>query len=241
MPNSSPKVAVPIRRGIDGNVLATGNFPKVLACLRHVGLTPHIVTDPVHAELPDISAVVIPGGGDIDPRRYGGDNTANVYGVDSNQDSLDFWLVNHALANDLPLLGICRGAQVINVARGGTLYEDLPPGSQPHHNDITTRRDAGVFVHHGVTVDRGSAVSGSLAGVERVTVPSAHHQCVRVLGNGLRVVARADDNTVEAFEGTTGWLLAVQWHPEADTSSQRQKYGQFEALATAITARREEK
>lgn len=238
MPNTPPVVAIPVRRDSDGNVLATGNYPKVLACLRHVGLTPRIVDAQLQAELSGISAVVIPGGGDIDPRRYGGDPTANVYGVDADQDALDFWLTDYALSNDLPLLGICRGAQVINVARGGTLYEDLPPGSHPHHNSMLTRRDASVFVYHGVTVDRRTKVAASLGGAERVTVPSAHHQCVRALGSDLRVVARADDGTVEAFEGTSGWLLAVQWHPEADTSSPLQRYGQFEALAAAITTRK---
>lgn len=218
-------------------MLATGNFPKVLDCLKEVGLQPHILTEP-QADLADISAVLIPGGGDIDPECYGGNRKARVYGVDEKQDALDFWLAEYAVEHDLPLLGICRGAQILNVFRGGSLHEDLPEEPQPHHNNMFTARDSSVFVHHAVSIERESKLSESLRGATRAIVPSAHHQGIKELGHGLRVVARADDGVIEGFEGTTGWLMAVQWHPEADADSPIQKYGQFAALAEAIALER---
>ncbi|GAA1324601.1 gamma-glutamyl-gamma-aminobutyrate hydrolase family protein [Leucobacter albus] len=245
-----PVVALPMRRNSEGEMLSTGNFPKVLECLTAVGFEPRVMADPTE-RLDGVVAVVVPGGGDIAPYRYGGNPAGNVYGVDELQDELDFWLIDHALSAGLPLLGICRGAQAINVFLGGTLHEDLPPGSDPHHNNVFAATDSSVFVHHEVSIEPDSLVAGSLDGATKVTVPSAHHQSINRVAAGLRVVARADDGTVEAVEAAApagdakgsaahpGWLLAVQWHPEAETRSVLTKYGQFTALANAVTAAKE--
>ncbi|MDA3146996.1 gamma-glutamyl-gamma-aminobutyrate hydrolase family protein [Leucobacter sp. UCMA 4100] len=242
MPEGEFVVAVPRRPedrvAEEGSRKEEGNYPKVLACLREVGLTPIVVGD-TSADVSGIDAVLIPGGGDIDPLRYGGEHTEKVYGVDQNQDEVDFWMVSYALEHGLPLMGICRGAQLINVAHGGTLYEDLPEGSGRHHNNISEAADSSVFVEHRVTVDPESLVAESLGGATEAMVRSAHHQCVRDLGEGLRVVARAEDGTVEAFEGEQGWLIGVQWHPEAEREAGLVKYGQFEAFAAAIRKRAE--
>lgn len=247
MADDLPLVAVSLRPQaeiIGGEIVLkrVGNFSKVLDCLRSVGLAPMLATS--ETDLSGVSAVVIPGGGDISPARYGGRESDVVYGVDDEQDETDLVLVAHATAHDLPLLGICRGAQVINIARGGTLYEDMPMGSDEHHNSIATSNYENVFVSHAVRIEAGSRTAAALRGdsdqpTEPLHIPvrSAHHQSVRELGTGLSVVAKSSDGIVEAFEANTGWTVAVQWHPEAELVDGRLKQGLFAALADEVLRR----
>lgn len=248
MTDVGPLVAVSLRpqaKIVDGKtvLLRAGNFSKVLECLHAAGLTPVAAT--AHTDLSRVSAVVIPGGGDISPSLYGGTPSDTIYGVNDEQDEIDLALVAHATVRDIPLLGICRGAQLINVARGGTLYEDLPSGSDAHHNNIATSNYENVFVSHEVRIEAPSLIAAALRedGAHpqdplEIPVRSAHHQSVRDLGSGLRVVARANDGTVEAFEAATGWTVAVQWHPEAELADGILKHGLFTALAAEISRRR---
>ena len=247
MADDLPLVAVssrPQAEIIDGEIVVNrvGNFSKVLDCLRSVGLAPMIATS--ETDLSRVSAVVIPGGGDISPARYGGTVSEVLYGVDDEQDETDLALVAHATAHNLPLLGICRGAQVINIARGGTLYEDLPAGSDEHHNSIATSNYENVFVSHEVRIEPGSRTAAALRSnpgqpAEPLIVPvrSAHHQSVRELGKDLSIVAESSDGIVEAFEANTGWTVAVQWHPEAELAEGRLKRGLFAALADEVLRR----
>lgn len=246
MTDRGPLVAVSRRPQADmvngeATSSSASNFAKVLECLRAVGLTPVIST--THTDLSRVSAVVIPGGGDVSPALYGGAVSDRVYGVSDEQDAIDLALVAHATVRGLPLLGICRGAQLINVARGGTLHEDLPHGSDEHHNSIATSSYANVFVSHEVHIDAGSRTAAALRGDADhpdapLTIPvrSAHHQSVRDVGAELRVVARAEDGTIEALEAATGWTVAVQWHPEAELADGILKHGLFSALAEAIAS-----
>lgn len=248
MTEDRPLVAVSLRpqaKVVDGETVlsSVGNFAKVLECLHIAGVTPIAAT--ASTDLSRVSAVVIPGGGDISPARYGGTPNETTYDVDDEQDEIDFALVAYATAHDLPLLGICRGAQLINVARGGTLYEDLPNGSDAHHNSIATSDYENVFVSHTVHINARSHTASALRDVgndsaESLEIPvrSAHHQSVRSLGSGLRITARAGDGTVEAFEASTGWTVAVQWHPEAELTDGILKQGLFTALAGEISRRR---
>lgn len=235
--------AVPLRPGgqsAAGPIAPTGgNFPKILECLRAAGFTPVLAT--INSDFSEIDAVVIPGGADVSPVRYGGTVSDVTYGVDNAQDDLDFALVAHALAGGLPLLGICRGAQVINVALGGTLYEDLPPNAQKHHHNVSTSPYPEMFVTHDVSLSVESraarAVGGGVPRDEldasplRVPVRSAHHQCVRELAPELIEVGRSDDGLIEAFEAPQGWTVGVQWHPEAELAEGPLKSGLFVALA----------
>ncbi|MBC9936019.1 MULTISPECIES: gamma-glutamyl-gamma-aminobutyrate hydrolase family protein [unclassified Leucobacter] len=235
--------AVPLRPGgqsASGPTAPTeGNFPKILECLRAAGFTTVLTT--IDSDFSEIDAVVIPGGADVSPERYGGVLSHATYGVDAQQDDLDFALVAHALADGLPLLGICRGAQVINVALGGTLYEDLPPHAQNHHHNVATSPYPEMFVTHDVALVPESRAARAVAGgvprgeadapALRVPVRSAHHQCVRGLAPGLIEVGRSDDGLIEAFEAPQGWTVGVQWHPEAELSEGPLKSGLFSALA----------
>ena len=172
----------------------------------------------------DYDGVVILGGGDVDPARYGGDiDEKTVHGVDTAADETEIDLVKGALANGRPVLGICRGLQLINVAFAGTLCEDLGPES--FHK---IHRPQPPMASHPVRIAPDSLLAEAL-GTGEVAVQSGHHQAVRRLGDRLRVVATAADGVVEAVElarPDEGWLLAVQWHPEEPGSPE----GQFQAL-----------
>jgi putative glutamine amidotransferase len=161
-------------------------------------------------------ALVLGGGVDVDPARYGRDRLGNgTVEVDAGRDALDFDLLARAEDSGAPVLGICRGLQVVNVARGGTLVQDIP-----------SERKSGVVVVHQRTRDEKTRmdheirpVTGTLlariAGSPEFRVNSRHHQAIDALGEGLRVSGVAPDGLAEAVEANgSQWLVAVQWHPE---------------------------
>lgn len=153
-------------------------------------------------------AVVVLGGEDVDPSFYEG---VSPYPRESPHyriaDEAQIALVRDSLTRRTPLLGICRGIQVINVALGGSLVEDL---TLPGHRSDTLLEDL-TFARHTLVVDPSSELAPALVAGE---VHSAHHQALRRLGEGLRVAARAPDGTVEAVEHHDAPLWGVQWHPE---------------------------
>lgn len=157
----------------------------------------------VLAELPGrlarFAGVLLPGGGDLDPRHYGREPDPATDPDDPDQDALDLAVARAVLGAGLPTLAVCRGLQVVNAAGGGTLIQDLPPGH------LDTR--------HEVTAAPGSRLA-AVVGTAPFTVSSYHHQSVDRPGRDLRVVARAPDGGVEALEHAGRDLLAVQWHPE---------------------------
>ncbi|MCF6523200.1 gamma-glutamyl-gamma-aminobutyrate hydrolase family protein [Streptomyces sp. JJ36] len=158
-----------------------------------------------------LDGLVIAGGPDVDPARYGASRDPRTGPPAPERDAWELALIGAALESGLPLLGVCRGMQLLNVACGGTLVQHLeghggPPGGP-----------AGVFAEHTVVPVPGTELARLLP--EPVAVPAYHHQAVDRLGSGLVAGARAEDGTVEALEapGAGGWTLAVQWHPEAGT------------------------
>lgn len=156
-----------------------------------------------------LDGLVLAGGDDVDPRRYGQVPTAGSTPIDPHRDAFELALVAAADATSVPVLGICRGMQLLNVARGGTLVPDLPLGTGEAHGFFgyppATR------VHEVRTAD-GSLAADVLGA--RIAVNSFHHQAVASPGSGLRPSAWAADGVVEAIEDETGRLLGVQWHPE---------------------------
>ena len=195
------------------------------------GLAVVLVPDEGLLEAPDevldlLDGLLLAGGADIDPSAYGADAHPETKGTVPERDTFEIALTRRALERDLPLLGICRGMQVLNVAHGGTLRQEVAPdGSNPH------RRALGTFEgsEHKVTVEPGSLAAAAI-GEEVHTVRCHHHQGVAKLGEGLAVSARAAvDGLVEAIEADNGsWVLGVQWHPEADERTRL-----FEALTEA--------
>jgi putative glutamine amidotransferase len=176
------------------------------------------------ALLDRLDGVCLSGGPDLDPDAYGApERHAELGPTEPDLDSFELALARAADERGIPLLGICRGAQALNVARGGSLHQHVPAHRQTEPATATT---------HTVHVDAGTRLA-QLVGTRPLRVNSFHHQAVDALGRGLRVVARAADGTIEAVEGLgTGFVLGVQWHAEGLVAEPRHR-ALFEALVVA--------
>jgi putative glutamine amidotransferase len=187
--------------------LSESGFPRSAIEIVTPSSPPGVVAGP-------FDALVLGGGGDVDPVRYGRPVRADGrVEIDPERDTLDFALLGRALAAGAPVLGICRGLQVVNVALGGTLVQDLPterPSAVAHEDGNGDR----ARLAHSVSIASGSRLAG-IAGRAEAAVNSRHHQAVERMAAGLAVSATAPDGLVEAVElPEGGWLFAVQWHPE---------------------------
>lgn len=182
----------------------------------------------VERTLRSVDGVLILGGMDVDPHRYTSDplEIAKAVATDPHADAFEASLITVAAARGLPVLGICRGAQAMNVALGGTLVADL--GADTMH----VVPDSPDMVDHDVTIDSGTRLRG-IYGAEKIGIRSAHHQAVRDLAPGMRISACASDGVVEAFEAEDDrWIVGVQWHPE-DTHGNSEH---LDRLARALVA-----
>lgn len=160
-----------------------------------------------------LDGLVLQGGADVSPRTYGEEPLDPAWAGDRLRDVYEIELVHEFIEAGKPVLGVCRGAQLINVALGGTLYQDIArqiPEAREHVTEAYERHA------HEIRFEPGSGLARLYRGVERARVTSIHHQSIRDLGRGLRVEAWShDDNVVEAVRGTgPGYVFAVQWHPE---------------------------
>jgi len=223
MQQKRPRVAIPARldsgSGDARVIVAAKAFHSVVSQVQFQDLQPVIIDDPF-TDMAQFDGLVLPGGGDIDPIRYGQSRSPEVYDVNQAQDALDFNAASDALTQGIPILGICRGMQILNCLFGGTLHQDLQP-------TITTHRimssDAVEWSWHRVALRPGSPLA-LVSGTETPHVASAHHQGIHRLGYGLTLEGTAPDGLPEAFSTTEGLIWAVQWHPEAEgTESSIQK------------------
>jgi putative glutamine amidotransferase len=166
-----------------------------------------------------VDAVVLHGGGDVDPRHYGQEQTAEqVSGIVAEHDAVELAVAKEAIARDLPLLGICRGIQVLNVAMGGTLVQHI--GSEDHWRQ-----------YHPVTLEAGSRLAKAIGGEVATRCHSIHHQALDIVADGLSVVGRGEDGMLEAVEATEArWVVGVQWHPEDTAADDPQQQAIFDAL-----------
>jgi putative glutamine amidotransferase len=190
--------------------------------VRRAGGVP-LMVDPAPSEtrydlerlLARVDALVLSGGPDVDPAGYGEEPHTETYGVDRDADDFESALVQLAMERRTRTLAICRGAQVVNVAFGGTLYQHIPddPGVAAHGRP----GEANGQLEHDVKLDAGSRLR-DVMGVDVARASCHHHQAIAETGAGLQVVARAADGIVEALEAPGLPLLAVQWHPE-DTAA----------------------
>ena len=165
--------------------------------------------------------VLLPGGGDLHPVHYGGAQHESLYDMDMEQDAFDLAVARWSLRAGRPLLAICRGMQVVNVAMGGTLVQDMPR----HHRHVRSE----------LALRPGTAVHGVL-GRDTVTISCYHHQAVDRIGARLRPTASSEDGVIEAIELTEpgrGWFLAVQWHPEDTAADDPPQQHLFDALVSA--------
>ncbi|MCP4640141.1 MAG: gamma-glutamyl-gamma-aminobutyrate hydrolase family protein [bacterium] len=174
----------------------------------------------------EIDGLLVPGGGDVDPKFYSEAPHETLAGVDAELDRFEFFLLDNALSRDLPVLGICRGHQVLNVFLGGSLVQDIPsqiategPVIHRYPKDSTVPRE------HSVSIEEGTILHNVL-GSSRVVVSTYHHQAVKTLGRGLLVTARSDDGVVEGIEcPEAAFVVGVQFHPERQRADER-----FDAL-----------
>lgn len=174
--------------------------------------------DSLVENVPEIAAgfqgILLTGGGDIDPAIFNGEPHAKVYGVDPHRDLLEIALVNYCASNKLPLLGICRGMQVINVALGGTLYTDITdqlPGALRHSCYPSYPRD---YLAHSVFMSVSTHLT-AITAQSQMMVNSMHHQGIKSLASDLTLSAMAPDGLVEGIEFMFHpFFLGVQWHPE---------------------------
>ncbi len=194
----------------------------VRAVQRAGGRAVLLLPDSRDAEDPDgvlniIDALIVTGGaGDLDPALYGQKPHPETGPVQEERDAYELALVRASIRRRVPVLGICRGMQILNVAYGGGIEQHLPDviGHEAH------RHTPGTFADHEVDLEAGS-LAARAAGAERTAVKSHHHQGVREIGDGLVVTGRSEDDTVEALEDPScPFVLGVLWHPEEDEKSQ---------------------
>jgi len=160
-----------------------------------------------------VDALLFTGGNDVDPYWYGENPRPGLGALNPDRDRCEMWLMRNALSRDLPVLGICRGLQVLNVAAGGTLYQDLKT-ERPAGINHTVLEAPKWHTAHRVTIEEGTTLF-SVYNTRYLRVNSLNHQAVKSLGEGLRVAASADDGLTEAVEASNGrFVVGVQWHPE---------------------------
>ena len=227
-----PLVEYGVRSSYCDAVLAAGGAPLLL---------PPMPEGALRAAFGRLDGLLLPGGGDVAAHRYGGPDSGLLTLVEEERDALEIALTCWALADGLPTLAICRGIQVLNVAAGGTLIQDVPsqvagalvhrsaPGSPPEH------------LEHTVALAPGSRLAAVYAPEGEVWVNSRHHQAVDTVAPGLRTTAVATDGVIEGIEAEDGrFVVGVQWHPEnlapADAATRRL----FAALVQAAGTSRQE-
>jgi putative glutamine amidotransferase len=199
------------RRLVDGRERVSLNaaYVRALAAAGLVPLAVPTILAPAQAAaaLGSVAGLVLTGGEDVGPERYGARPHPKLGDVDRERDAAELALIAAARARRLPVLAICRGIQILNVAYGGTLYQDLGterPSSVAHEGETT---------RHAVRVASGSLLEQTI-GAPSAQVNSRHHQAIRALAPGLTAVAWADDDVIEAVEATGSDAAWTQWHPE---------------------------
>jgi putative glutamine amidotransferase len=178
------------------------------------------VSADVAAALAGLDGLVLTGGGDVAPAKYGELPHSTIEEAEPGRDDFELALISMARKQGLPILAICRGAQVLNVAYGGTLFQDIPsqvPGALPHKLEIPPHQ--AFELAHEIWLDKDTILSKlmreRLSDTDACEVNSRHHQAVRQIAPGLIVSATAPDGVIEAIEDpTAGFCLGVQWHPE---------------------------
>lgn len=205
---SRPLIAVPAMssgqvRGLrhSGSVVADAVLRSIAAAGGEPVIVPPVIDSGLYSR---VDGIVLPGGSDIDPKRYGQEPDESYAGTDKpGQDDADAVAIAAAENLCIPALLICRGLQLWNVERGGTLFQHWPASGVDHVGHV-----------HPVSVEARSLLAEALGTSEGVNVSSYHHQAIDELGQGLRVTSRGTDGCVEAVEDDEHTILAVQWHPE---------------------------
>src|SRR5699024_7087930 len=163
-----------------------------------------------------LDAVIITGGGDIDPKEFGQERHEKTERPDPERDGFELAIVHAAIARDMPLFGICRGLQILNVALGGTLQQDIADlVANAHQHRQQDEKIGKTDVFQTVALTEGNHPLRSMTDRENFEVNSFHHQCIEVVASGLHIMARSEDDVIEAvYNPDMTFGMAVQWHPE---------------------------
>jgi putative glutamine amidotransferase len=228
---SRPLIAIPGRRSDEAKghrtpVVSGGRFYS--DAVHRAGGLPMVVpptddNDIIDATIDRCDAMVLLGGGDVSPTSYGQTERSRLFGVNEFIDRFEIAAIRRAITRDIPVLAICRGHQVLNVALGGTLIQHLDTTAD--HRDTM----------HDVQLVPGSKVALAM-GTHEPLVHSFHHQAIDALGNGLTVVGTYRDGTIEAVEhASASWVVGVQWHPEDTAADDQANQGLFDELIRRAT------
>ncbi len=218
-----------VRDNYTRSVFRGGGLPIILPM---PGADPSVLDE----YLAGVDGLLFTGGEDVHPKHYGESVRAGCGEIDPDRDDFELGLARRALERGIPTFGICRGIQLMNVACGGTLFQDLNerPGTRPEHR---TKREERAQLRHGVRILPDTRLR-EIVGSEEVKVTSTHHQMIRRLGTGLRVAALGDDEIIEALERPDHpFFLAVQWHPERMADHHPDQLALFHAHVLAASQR----
>jgi putative glutamine amidotransferase len=228
---SRPLIAIPGRRSDEAKghrtpVVSSGRL--YADAVQRAGGLPVVIPptddlDLIRATVERCDGMVLLGGGDVSPSKYSRDVSARLFGVDEFIDDFEIAAVQHAVSLDLPVLAICRGHQILNVALGGTLIQ--------HLENYEVHRDT----MHEVQLTKGSLVADAMGTSQPIT-HSFHHQAIETVAPPLTVVGHYSDGTIEAVQHTTAsWVIGVQWHPEDTAETDSANQGLFNALVQRAT------
>lgn len=209
------------------SIIAAGGTPLMIPIAGPIELTRRLF------EMAD--GVLVPGGEDVEPRNYGEDPHPKLGGIAPARDAIELELARWAIEEGKPFLGICRGVQIMNVAMGGNLYQDIDdqrPGKAPHGMSQWDE------IKHPLILEKDSRLA-TILGVSEIGVNSLHHQAVREPGTGMRPVGRTPDGLIEALEGEgRGFAIGIQCHPETLWQNEEPRWLRlFEAFVAASAAR----
>lgn len=247
----SPLIAVAGRNGASSRVSRDSVAfagRRYLNCILRAGGEPVVISpqeisdDDAKSLIARFDGLVLMGGADVGPSLYGQESGPHVYGVLPQQDAFESALFRAAMHVDMPILAVCRGMQLANVALGGTLVQhlgDLPNAAELVDHAPTSFPVGAEFVLHEVRLNENSRIAQSM-GTCTIQGASFHHQGIGELAQGLDVVGRSSDGLLEAFEHRAHWLIGVQWHPEdtaADDPAQQGLYDAFVERARASASR----
>ena len=233
-------VAVTASIRLDGDTSRVRLTAAYVTALESAGLIPLIVpplssASAAAAILDSVSGLVLTGGEDVDPARYGEKRHEKIRSINAARDATEAALIEEAKARGKPVLAICRGIQILNVALGGTLVQDIPSqlDTKIAHDEDSPRNSRS----HDISIEPGSLIAKAV-GTEHCTVNSFHHQSVKRVADGMRVTSRSPDGVIEGLESTDDWwVIAVQWHPEEMTDSPEPwDRGLFKAFAQQLGA-----
>lgn len=206
-----------------------GGIPVVIPC--------NLASETLRLLYERVDGVLLPGGGDVDPAQYGAEMHPTTNSIDPDRDQTEITVARWAVAENMPIMGICRGHQVFNVALGGTLIQDIPSVIEPslvHDSEPSVPRN---LLAHSVRVEAESCLAGILNDTQPM-VNSIHHQAVEKLAPNVRATAYSPDGVVEALEVPEHpFALTVQWHPEDLVDDSQSMLDLFRAFVAAAAQR----